>query len=194
MDGAGQTTATQRHQEGELLQAVARGDQDALRKLYRAFERPLYTLGMRWLHDQALAEELVQEVTLRIWRRASSYDPTKGAAGSWIFGVARNVASDLGRAKERTPTPVEDPIVSISWEPWNEESSWQQWQVATAVQNLPVEQQRIIHLAYVLQFTQSEIAKALNIPLGTVKTRLYQGLRTLRPMLAEICIMGVGDG
>jgi len=194
MDGAGQTTATQRHQEGELLQAVARGDQDALRKLYRAFERPLYTLGMRWLHDQALAEELVQEVTLRIWRRASSYDPTKGAAGSWIFGVARNVASDLGRAKERTPTPVEDPIVSISSEPWNEESSWQQWQVATAVQNLPVEQQRIIHLAFVLQFTQSEIAKALNIPLGTVKTRLYQGLRTLRPMLAEICIMGVGDG
>ncbi len=194
MDGAGQTTATQRHQEGELLQAVARGDQDALRKLYRAFERPLYTLGMRWLHDQALAEELVQEVTLRIWRRASSYDPTKGAAGSWIFGVARNVASDLGRAKERTPTPVEDPIVSISSEPWNEESSWQQWQVATAVQNLPVEQQRIIHLAYVLQFTQSEIAKALNIPLGTVKTRLYQGLRTLRPMLAEIGIMGVGDG
>jgi len=88
---------------------------------------------MRWLHDQALAEELVQEVTLRIWRRASSYDPTKGAAGSWIFGVARNVASDLGRAKERTPTPVEDPIVSISSEPWNEESSWQQWQVATAV-------------------------------------------------------------
>lgn len=194
MDGAGQTTATQRHQEGELLQAVARGDQDALRKLYRAFERPLYTLGMRWLHDQAFAEELVQEVTLRIWRRASSYDPTKGAAGSWIFGVARNVASDLGRAKERTPTPVEDPIVSISSEPWNEESSWQQWQVATAVQNLPVEQQRIIHLAYVLQFTQSEIAKALNIPLGTVKTRLYQGLRTLRPMLAEIGIMGVGDG
>lgn len=194
MDGAGQTTATQRHQEGELLQAVARGDQDALRKLYRAFERPLYTLGMRWLHDQALAEELVQEVTLRIWRRASSYDPTKGAAGSWIFGVARNVASDLGRAKERTPTPVDNPIVSISSEPWNEESSWQQWQVATAVQNLPVEQQRIIHLAYVLQFTQSEIAKALNIPLGTVKTRLYQGLRTLRPMLAEIGIMGVGDG
>jgi len=194
MEGAGQTTATQRHQEGELLQAVARGDQDALRKLYRAFERPLYTLGMRWLHDQALAEELVQEVTLRIWRRASSYDPAKGAAGSWIFGVARNVASDLGRAKERTPTPVEDPIVSISSEPWNEESSWQQWQVATAVQNLPVEQQRIIHLAYVLQFTQSEIAKALNIPLGTVKTRLYQGLRTLRPMLAEIGIMGVGDG
>lgn len=193
MDGAGQTKATQRQEEGELLQAVARGDENALRKLYRAFERPLYTLGIRWLHDQALAEELVQEVTLRIWRRARNFDPAKGAAGSWIFGVARNVASDLGRAKERTPTPVEDPIVAITAEPWNEESSWQQWQIATAVQNLPVEQQKIIHLAYVLQFTQSEIAKALGIPLGTVKTRLYQGLRSLRPMLAEIGITGVAD-
>jgi RNA polymerase sigma-70 factor (ECF subfamily) len=187
MESGAKTSATDRQREGDLLLAVARGDQDALRQLYRAFERPLYTLGIRWLHDQALAEELVQEVTLRVWRRASSFDPSKGAASSWIFGVARNVAADLGRAARRVPTPVEDPLVSQ--EPWDEDSSWQQWQIATAVQNLPVEQQRIIHLAYVLQFTQSEIARALDIPLGTVKTRLYQGLRALRPLLADI-----GDG
>ncbi|MGH2751755.1 MAG: RNA polymerase sigma factor [Actinomycetota bacterium] len=188
MESAAQTSASQRRLEGDLLEAVARGDEEALRQLYRAFERPLYTLGMRWLHDQALAEELVQEVTLRIWRRASNFDPSKGAAGSWIFGVARNVASDLGRARQRTPTPVQDPVVPLVTEPWNEESSWQQWQIATAVQHLPIEQQRIIHLAYVLQFTQSEIARALDIPLGTVKTRLYQGLRTLRPVFAELGI------
>ena len=99
-------------------------------------------------------------------------------------GPGQGAHADAGRGPDRVD------LVRA----WNEESSWQQWQVATAVQNLPVEQQRIIHLAFVLQFTQSEIAKALNIPLGTVKTRLYQGLRTLRPMLAEICIMGVGDG
>jgi RNA polymerase sigma-70 factor, ECF subfamily len=193
MESGAQTSVSQRQQEGDLLQAIARGDQDALRQLYRAFERPLYTLGMRWLHDQALAEELVQEVTLRIWRRASSFDPSKGAASSWIFGVARNVASDLGRARLRVPTPVEDLVVSATDEPWNEESSWQQWQIATAILSLPVEQQRIIHLAYVLQFTQSEIARALDIPLGTVKTRLYQGLRALRAMLAELGITESGE-
>ena len=192
MESGAQTSVSQRQEEGDLLQAM-RGDQDALRQLYRAFERPLYTLGMRWLHDQALAEELVQEVTLRIWRRASSFDPSKGAASSWIFGVARNVASDLGRARPRVPTPVEDLVVSATDEPWNEESSWQQWQIATAILSLPVEQQRIIHLAYVLQFTQSEIARALNIPLGTVKTRLYQGLRALRTMLAELGITESGE-
>jgi RNA polymerase sigma-70 factor (ECF subfamily) len=193
MESGAQTSVSQRQGEGDLLQAIARGDQDALRQLYRAFERPLYTLGMRWLHDQALAEELVQEVTLRIWRRASSFDPSKGAASSWIFGVARNVASDLGRARLRVPTPVEDLVVSATDEPWNEESSWQQWQIATAILSLPVEQQRIIHLAYVLQFTQSEIARALDIPLGTVKTRLYQGLRALRTMLAELGITERGE-
>ncbi|MPZ91122.1 MAG: sigma-70 family RNA polymerase sigma factor [Actinobacteria bacterium] len=191
MESGAQTSATQRHREGDLLEGIARGDQAALRQLYRAFERPLYTLGIRWLHDQALSEELVQEVTLRIWRRASSFDPSKGAASSWIFGIARNVASDLGRARQRVPTPVGDLVVPTGSEPWDEESSWQQWQVATAIQNLPVEQQRIIHLAYVLQFTQSEIAKALDIPLGTVKTRLYQGLRALRPMLSEL---GITEG
>ncbi len=193
MESGAQTSVSQRQGEGDLLQAIARGDQDALRQLYRAFERPLYTLGMRWLHDQALAEELVQEVTLRIWRRASSFDPSKGAASSWIFGVARNVASDLGRARLRVPIPVEDLVVSATDEPWNEESSWQQWQIATAILSLPVEQQRIIHLAYVLQFTQSEIARALDIPLGTVKTRLYQGLRALRTMLAELGITEGGE-
>jgi RNA polymerase sigma-70 factor (ECF subfamily) len=193
MESGAQTSVRQRRLEGDLLQAIARGDQDALRQLYRAFERPLYTLGIRWLHDQALAEELVQEVTLRIWRRASSFDPSKGAASSWIFGVARNVASDLGRARLRVPTPVEDLVVPATAEPWNEESSWQQWQIASAIQSLPVEQQRIIHLAYVLQFTQTEIARALDIPLGTVKTRLYQGLRALRSMLVELGITESGE-
>src|SRR4051812_41372901 len=89
----------QPHHQGELVLAVARGDGNALRELYRAFERPLYTLGIRWLKDPELAEEMVQEVTLRIWRRASNFDPEKGASSSWIFGIARNVASDLARAR-----------------------------------------------------------------------------------------------
>lgn len=172
----------QQLEEAELLRRVALGDADALRTLYRAFERPLYTLGVRWLHDPSLAEELVQEVTFRVWRRAASYDPGRGAASSWIFGIARNVASDLARARNRTPVPSEVAQRELD-EPWNEEAAWRSWQVGLAVQRLPITQQRIIHLAYVLQFTQSEIAQALGIPLGTVKTRLYDGLRKLRAHL-----------
>lgn len=173
-----------RAREDELLQRVAAGDADALRALYRAFERPLYTLGVRWLEDAELAEELVQEVTLRVWRRAPSFDPERGAAASWIFGIARNVASDLARARARAPLPVED--VAPERAPWDEDTAWRDFQVAMAVGELSPEQQRVVHLAYVLQFTHSEIAQALGIPLGTVKTRLYAALSRLRVRLGQL--------
>ena len=192
MGARAEAGAAQRADETKLLVDVGRGDVDALRTLYRSFERPLYTLGVRWLNYAALAEELVQEVTLRVWRRASVFDPARGPASSWIFGIARNVASDLARARGRAPIPVEQPIPDRV-EPWNEETAWRQWQVAKAVQSLPPERQQILQLAYVHQFTQSEIARALGIPLGTVKTRLYQGLRQLREVMIEMGIVEEPD-
>lgn len=176
-----------RADEDKLLLDVARDDVAALRELYRAFERPLFTLGMRWLQDAELAAELVQEVTVRIWRRASSFDPSRGASSSWIFGIARNVAADIARTRGRDPIPVAEPPAGEA-EPWDEDSAWEGWQVVKALRTLPVEQQRVLELAYVHQYTQSEIAEALKIPLGTVKTRLYNGLKKLR---AELTNLGV---
>jgi RNA polymerase sigma-70 factor (ECF subfamily) len=175
--------------EDELLQAVARGDVDALRALYRSFERPLYALGIRWLNDPKLAEELVQEVTLRVWRRAGRYDPDRGASSSWIFGIARNVAADLARARSKAPVPVADTPEGTA--PWDEDRAWTAWEVARAVAQLPEEQRRVVELAYTNQMTQSEIAAELRIPLGTVKTRLYAGLRKLRTTFVE---RGIASG
>ena len=183
-----QTAQDQRAREAELLLAVATGEVGALRELYRGFEKPLYSLAMRWLRDPDLAEELVQEVTIRIWRRAGSFNPEKGAAGSWIFGVARNVASDLANAAKRRPTPMDQ--LPESEGPWDDEASWTSWQVAQALKALPSEQKRIVEMAFVLQMTQSEIAQALSIPLGTVKTRLYAGLKKARLALAEVGLAG----
>lgn len=169
--------------EDQLLQAVARGDVDALRALYRSFERPLYSLGIRWLNDPKLAEELVQEVTLRVWRRAGRYDPERGASSSWIFGIARNVAADLARARAKAPLPVAE--IPDQAAPWDEERAWTAWEVARAVAQLPEDQRRVVELAYANQMTQSEIAAELGVPLGTVKTRLYAGLRKLRAIFVE---------
>jgi RNA polymerase sigma-70 factor (ECF subfamily) len=178
-----------RRDEDELLLSVARGDAQALRALYRAFERPLYTLGMRWLRDPQLAEELVQEVTLRIWRRAESFDPKKGASSSWIFGVARNVSVDIARARSRDPIPEEEPRIDRP-QLWDDDLVWEGWQLTQALRSVPKEQARVILLAYVEQMTQSEIADHLQIPLGTVKTRLYQGLKKLKSRLEA---MGMVD-
>lgn len=179
----------QRRYEDGLVLAVAHGDAEALRALYRAFARPLYTLGVRWLGDPQLAEELVQEVTLRIWRRAGNFDPNRGASSSWIFGIARNVAADLARARSRDPIPAAEPRIDAP-EPWDDELAWEGWQVAKALRSLPESQAQIIVLAYVEQMTQSEIARHLDIPLGTVKTRLYHGLEKLRGKLESL---GIAD-
>ncbi len=186
------TAQAQRAREAELLLAIADGDTTALRELYRGFERPLYTLAMRWMHDPDLAEELVQEVTIRVWKRAASYDPNKGAPSSWIFGTARNVASDLVRAAARRPMPVEE--IREEEAPWDEEASWTSWQVDQALRSLPVDQRKVVEMAFVLQMTQVEIAESLRIPLGTVKTRLYAGLKKARSALAEIGLVGSGEG
>jgi len=192
MGAEAKATQAQRLEESRLLQAVARGDLDALRRLYRSFERPLYSLGMRWLRDPQLAEELVQEVTFRIWRRAKSFDEARGAAGSWIFGVARNVASDLARARGRDPTPVADPPARE--EPWDEDAAWRGWQLAQTLRRLSIQQQKVIELVYMVQMTQAEAAEVLGIPLGTVKTRLYHGLRRLRRELEGMGLMEEGRG
>ncbi len=181
-----------RERQNELVEAVGHGDERALSELYDCFERPLFSLGMKWLGDPKLAEELVQDVTLRIWRGAATFDRSRGAASSWIFGIARNVSIDLFRSRKRAPTPVEDVAAPVRGE-WDEDSAWRSWEVAEALSSLPVEQQRVIELGVVNQFTHVEVAETLRVPLGTVKTRMYLGLRTLRKRLEEMELMGGGD-
>jgi RNA polymerase sigma-70 factor, ECF subfamily len=164
--------------EEELLQAVARGDAASLKVLYRNFEGPLFSLGYRWYGDRDLAEELVQDVTLRVWRKADTYDPTKGRASAWIFGIARHAATDLARARKRRPTPVED-VPSVET-PWEQDSAWYAWEVAKALRELPEDQQKAVTLAFVHQYTHSEIADALAVPLGTVKSRIRSALSKLQ--------------
>jgi RNA polymerase sigma factor (sigma-70 family) len=178
-------SALSQEREEELLLATGRGDVNALRELYRSFERPLYALGVRWYDDTDLAEELVQEVTVRVWRKASSYEPARGTASAWIFGVARNVAADLARARNRRPVPFSEVPLEDEAAPWEEDDAWKAWEVGKAIKSLPTEQQKVIELAYVYQFTHSEIARALGIPLGTVKTRIALALTKLQTRLAH---------
>ncbi len=180
-----------RERQAALLLAVARGDERSLSELYDLFERPLYGLGMRWLADRGLAEELVQEVTVRIWRRAETFDPMKGPASSWIFGIARNIATDLARARNRYPIPVEE--VHESAGQWDADAAWKDWQVGEALCSLPAEQQAVLELAFVNQLTHSEISRSLNLPLGTVKTRMYVGIRKLRTTMIDLGILEDGS-
>ena len=173
-----------RDRETQLLLEVAEGNASSMRELYRSFERPLYALGVRWYGDRSLAEELVQEVTLRVWRKAKTFDARKGNGSSWIFAIARNAATDLARAKNRQPIPSSD-LPEIDRTPWDDEAAWHAWEVTKAVRTLPPEQQKVIELAYVHQYTYAEIADTLGIPIGTAKTRLHRGLAKLARILVD---------
>lgn len=178
---------------GQLLSAVAGGDVDAFSALYDMFERPVFSVALRATRDRQRAEEAVQDTFLKIWRRAEGFDPTKGAAQSWIFTIAKRSAIDVSRREQRAPfptdlTPEDTPVPDA-----NDELT-ATWQVNMALSELPPEQRSVIDLFVIEGLTHTEVAERLALPLGTVKTRIYAGLKRLRETLEHRGTMGVNHG
>jgi RNA polymerase sigma-70 factor (ECF subfamily) len=176
--------------DDELIAAVARGDQPALLSLYDRHGRTGYGLAYRILGDAGAAEEAVQDAYLRIWRRASTFDASRGGARSWLLTIVHHCAIDLLRRRAGAP-----PVVAGLDEMANRRSVPDAWseisgrieseRVRTAVETLPGEQRRAIEMAFFDGLTHREIAERDGLPLGTVKGRLRLGLKRLSGLLAE---------
>lgn len=178
----------------ELIERIARRDQAAMAQLYDRYARSVYGLALHVLHDERAAEDVVQDAFLTVWRLPERYDPGRGAFGPWILRVARNRAIDLLRrgAHERVSTGddegtsfaerIVDPAPDPSEQVWTEAMADQ---VRAAVATLQPAQRQVIELAYFRGMTQSEMAKHLGVPLGTIKTRVRTALRRLSEMLEE---------
>jgi RNA polymerase sigma-70 factor (ECF subfamily) len=164
-----------------LVRRVAQsGDERALSELYDRYAGVIYGAGMRYLGDRALAEDLVQDVFTSVWRSAPGFDPSKASFATWVNHITRNRATDLirrRRARVRTvggetrPEPGED-------DPAGELS--QSFDVASALSRLSPTHREVLILAYFRGFSQSEISRRTNTPLGTVKSRTTAALRALR--------------
>jgi len=180
----------ERRSEDELIAAVATGDEAAFGALYDRFARPLYALGLRWLQDVEDAEELVNDTLIRAWRQADRFDPARGRAGAWLFGIARHVATDRLRSRGRRPgPPVEgaaEPIGHLDVDALAEA-----WEIAAALERLPAVQREVLLLAYRDDLSQSQIAEVLGVPLGTVKSRTFHALRGMAGLLEPIVPMAV---
>jgi len=159
--------------------AVGRGDRDrALPELYRRYERRLYGLGFRLLGDQGLAEELVQETFLRVWRTADRYDPARGTVSAFVLSIARRLAIDLWRRPSSRPSePEREPPAAVDE---TIDRLLLQLTVREALDSLPPAHREVIELSYHSDLTQTEVAERLGIPLGTVKSRAYHALRAFR--------------
>lgn len=169
-----------------LLDRIERGDSDALGSLYDRYAARMLGLTTRILGERDEAEDVLQEVFLQVWRSPRRFDPSRGTVLTWLLVLARSRAIDRLRGLRRRGRGRE---VSIDETPLASESTDLERSVETAQQgavvrralgDLPPEQRRALELAYFGGYTQSEIADLTGAPLGTVKTRLRQGMMKLR--------------
>lgn len=154
-----------------------------VREAYAAHAGELYGFALRSLGDTGLAEEAVQETFVRAWRAGDRFDPEIGSLRTWLFAILRNVAIDLGRARAVRPKVAESGI-EPSVEPL--EQALLSWQVEEALRRLGEDHRRVLVETYYRGRPYAEVGAELGIPEGTVKSRVYYGLRALRVVLEEM--------
>jgi RNA polymerase sigma-70 factor (ECF subfamily) len=175
----------------ELVLRVCRGDEEAFRGLFRRYAPAARALAQRVVRKPHLAEEIVQEAFLALWKNPEGYDHDRGSVRSWLMGTVHHRAVDLVRREEahrrRAGEAVQDALGTDPdpAEQVTEELALPEERraVRSALDQLPAEQRRVIELMYFDGLTQSAIAEKLALPLGTVKSRTLLAMRRLRTTL-----------
>jgi RNA polymerase sigma-70 factor (ECF subfamily) len=177
--------------DGQLVELVAQKDAGALEALYDRYGRPAYSLARRILTEETLAQDVVQEVFLSLWRNAGRFDAGRGTVATYLLSMTHHRAVDVVRREEnlrRWRTSEEgleleaDPKVGVEAEV---EASERRAEVRAALGELPAAQRKALLLAYFGGYTQREVAALVGVPLGTVKTRMAAGMRKMKEALRD---------
>ena len=182
-------------QDVTLVAQLVAGHVQSLEVLYIRYARPIFSLAFRIVGIEADAEEVMQDVLERVWRRAPTFDPNRGRFGSWVLGMTHHVAIDALRKRGRRPQFIEGEAATqvVAWTAdarvdvaetviQNEEAQ----RVRQALQTLPNAQREAIELAFFKGMSHLEIAVATGDPLGTVKTRIRRGMERLKAVLGDM--------
>lgn len=163
-----------------------RGDRN-LRAAYAAHAGELYGFAMRALGDVTLAEDAVQETFLRAWRAGSRYDPALSSLRTWLFTIMRNVIVDLARARASRPAlSAEAPRETDPSAADELDQALLAWQVEEALRRISADHRTVLVETQLRGRSYAEVAAALGIPEGTVKSRVYYALKALRLALEEM--------
>jgi RNA polymerase sigma factor (sigma-70 family) len=177
--------------DSELVELVAQKDAGALEALYERYGRAAYSLARRILTEETLAQDVVQEVFLSLWRDARRFDAGRGTVATYLLSMTHHRAVDVVRREEnlrRWRTSDEgleleaDPKVRVEDEVLTSE---RRAEVRSALQELPPAQREALLLAYFGGYTQREVAALVGVPLGTVKTRMAAGMRKMKEALRD---------
>lgn len=180
--------------EQQLVQLLRQRDRGVITFLYERYSAALYGVISNLIRDEAIAQETLQDVFLKIWHNADKYDASKGRLFTWMVQIARNAAIDTlrsaqfkhGDKTEALPTYVSNDS-SLS-----EEQTTRDAGLRKVVQALDAQSRQIIELLYFQDYTQKEVGEALNMPLGTVKSRARKAISELRTILAKENLLMVG--
>ena len=172
------------HEEAHLVAQIAAGDIGTpMTELYRRYAERLYRYGLQVLGDAGLAEEMVQESFVRLWRNARQFDPARGSVATYLIVIGRSVAADVRKRPSSRPLDqLEETLLPPQLDSVDEILS--SLMVREAVDSLSPAHRQVLLLSGA-GLTQSQIAARLEVPLGTVKTRTFHALRALRAALAR---------
>src|SRR5450755_1626478 len=162
-------------EDADLMARIAAGDSgEAMAELYRRYVGRLYRFGIQLLGDAGLAEELVQECFVRLWRTAGRFDLSRGTVAAYLFVMGRSIAADLRRRPSSRPLmPVDE--AQVPAQPDSTDRILDTLMVRDALYSLSAAHREVLILANTEGLTQSQIAERLALPLGTVKTRMFHG-------------------
>jgi len=189
MKPTGDAREAERARDRELMKRVVKGDQSALEELMTRWSRPVYSLALRIVRSPELAEEVSQDVFLKVWKHAAVFEEQRGAFSSWVLTMTHHGAIDaLRRAKARGSqvTSTLDNVVAATL-PGRRGgvSTWQRLKLEEALSTLPEKQRQVVELAYYGGHTREEMAQILGEPVGTVKTRLRDAIQKLAAVFRD---------
>jgi len=175
----------------QLLAAITARDKAAMTAFYDRYERLVYSFAVRCVADRSAAEEIVQDVFMKVWRSADSFDAVQGKLTTWLLTITKRTAIDLHRKMQRRISPdlVEDEQLALFKTDEIEgpeailQANAMREIVSEALKALPDDQRTTIERMYYQGYTQREIAEDMNVPLGTVKGRIRLGLSRLKEQL-----------
>jgi RNA polymerase sigma-70 factor (ECF subfamily) len=177
--------------DAQLIQRIP-GDNtgEAVRALYRAYANELFGFALNALRERGAAEEVVQEVFTRAWRHAGSYDPERGSVRTWLYQIARHAIIDARRRAAVRPRlalhDAGEPDAAAAGP--TIEQAMLGWQVASALERLTPDHRQMIRLVHFQGLSVREVAARCDLPVGTVKSRTWYALRSLRLVLEEMGI------
>jgi RNA polymerase sigma-70 factor (ECF subfamily) len=174
----------------DLVLELQNGSEAALSQLYDRYSEALYGLVLRILRDELLAQDVLQESFVNIWKKADTYSSKKGTFFTWSMNICRNKAIDELRKRGRK-TEVQEELSAEEGSGFSPAQNIEGIGIKDLLSDLPEDQEDVLHLMYFRGYTQQEISDEYSIPLGTVKTRARSGLKKLKELFILLVLLWI---